>query len=272
MFKQRVITGLLLALVASLILYYSNTYFFTAVSILLLVGCALEWLQLIPFTQWPAKCLFLGSLLIAMVGIQYLFNTWLALGGFVWVIIAFAIVRFPKSQSLWGCPYRIAAFAVVLLPLFAQSLINLFAMPEGKALILYLFLLVCSADTGAYLTGKVCGRHKLIPEVSPGKTIEGAFGGALLTCVVALAAFPYFKTHLVMSHQYPLAPWLLMAAVVFIMALIGDLSIILLKRRVHLKDTGALFPGHGGLLDRLDSLIAAAPAFYFIFCALTQGT
>jgi len=126
---------------------------------------------------------------------------------------------------------------------------------HGSDLIVYLLCLVWAADIGAYLAGKCWGRHKLIPRVSPGKTVEGMMGGFLLTMLVAFVAYWYFRP--VYSFL-----WFVIAAGIMLISLLGDLFISMLKRRRNLKDTGQIFPGHGGVLDRLDSLIAALPLFY----------
>ena len=128
-------------------------------------------------------------------------------------------------------------------------------MPDGHAWVLYLLTLVWAADIGAYFAGKYWGRHKLIPRVSPGKTVEGAVGGFVLSMLVTLAGFAYF-------HPQSIGIWFLIAALTTLISMLGDLFISMLKRRSQLKDTGHILPGHGGVLDRLDSLIAAAPMIY----------
>jgi len=118
-----------------------------------------------------------------------------------------------------------------------------------------LMAIVWAADIGAYLVGKQCGEHKMIPQVSPGKSWEGLFGGLGLACIVGgvesiwLNPFSNFK-------------WFSLVVLVALISVVGDLWMSLLKRRCQLKDTGHLIPGHGGLLDRLDSLLAALPVFY----------
>ena len=268
MFKQRLITALVLVPLVFLALYYSNLTCFTAVAVFVLIACGMEWLQLIPLTNGKSKLIFLLAMLVGMALIHLIFNIWLGLGFFIWLLISLAICTFPKTQQYWSCPYRVAAVAIVLLPLFAQSLINIYMQPNGKALIVFLLLLVWAADIGAYLAGKLCGQHKLIPNVSPGKTIEGLLGGAVLCLLVGVTGYLYFQPH----PQSSLVPWLIMTGFVFVMALVGDLFISMLKRHVGIKDTGNIFPGHGGILDRLDSLIAAAPAFYFMYHVVIQGT
>lgn len=272
MFRQRLITGLILAPLILLSIFYSNLVVFIGVTSVLLVACGTEWLQLIPFSHLRSKVAFLAGLLIAMTLIHLVFYYWLGLGLFIWFLILFALCTYPKSQFLWGTPLVVVIFSMVLLPLFSQSLINIYQMPDGKALIVYLLFLVWGADIGGYFAGKLWGQHKLISAVSPGKTIEGVIGGSILTTLVALLAYFYFQSNfgLFLSHKVLL--WMAMAIFVFIMALIGDLFISMLKRRVHLKDTGNLIPGHGGILDRLDSLIAAAPAFYSALYWISQGT
>ena len=134
----------------------------------------------------------------------------------------------------------------------------LYLMPQGKVLIVYVLLLVWSTDIGAYFAGKLYGKHKLIASVSPGKTIEGSLGGLVLAMLVSWLGYAYLA-----PDKMP--EWFLMSFVTVLMAMLGDLSISMLKRRCAVKDTGAIFPGHGGALDRLDSLIAALPVFFVLY-------
>ena len=121
---------------------------------------------------------------------------------------------------------------------------------------MYLFTLVWTADSGAYFTGKAFGKHKLIPDVSPNKTIEGLVGGLALTAIV-IAAVAYYR-HLTGLH---LAGFVMLSMVTVLASVLGDLFESLLKRQANIKDSGTLLPGHGGVLDRIDSILAAAPIF-----------
>lgn len=126
--------------------------------------------------------------------------------------------------------------------------------PDGRW-VLMAFLIVWAADIGGYVAGRLFGRHKLAPSISPAKTWEGLAGGVILVLAAGLVA----ATWLVAENDY--LAWLLLLLGVAIISVIGDLAESLLKRQAGVKDSGRLLPGHGGLLDRLDSLLAVAPVF-----------
>ncbi|MEW6077993.1 MAG: phosphatidate cytidylyltransferase [Thermodesulfobacteriota bacterium] len=154
--------------------------------------------------------------------------------------------------------------AMVYLALPLAFLVMLHQDPRGNTWILMMFFLVFCGDIGAYYAGTFFGRHKLIPEVSPGKTIEGAFGGMTATvgigCLINLA-LPFLPW----GMDMPRFPWV-MAPLFFVVVSIcgqaGDLFESLLKREAGLKDSGVIFPGHGGLLDRVDAVLFAIPIVY----------
>ncbi len=124
-------------------------------------------------------------------------------------------------------------------------------------LLSFFFLVIMGADTGAYFTGRALGKRKLAPKISPGKTWEGAGGGLAASLLLAtLAHFWFFP-------ELPLAVALPLAAVMNVLGVLGDLTESALKRGVDMKDAGSIFPGHGGLLDRLDSLLFNAPLLYY---------
>jgi phosphatidate cytidylyltransferase len=149
-------------------------------------------------------------------------------------------------------------FALVYLIVFPAFVPRLHSLPHGPAWLLFLLCLVWLGDTAAYYGGKTMGRHKLSPSVSPGKTVEGSLT-ALVACAVLALAF----RHYALMH---LAPWKLVAIAVLssVVAQAGDLLESLMKRAYQVKDSGRLIPGHGGVFDRFDSLIFAAPFFYLL--------
>ena len=258
MLKQRFFTALCLVMFVIALLFYGNSQLIIWSIALLTMLCAYEWTQLIPIKS--TACVFVGCFLLIMLLIiaitMYAAQTIsiLFVIGF-WSAVFSALCTFPTSQRYWGyMPIVIAAGYWVFYE-FIISFEYLLTLEHGRALIMYLLILVWTADIAAYFFGKYFGKQKLIPQVSPGKTQEGLFGGFIITIMIAYIASYYFMPS-------NLVHWFAVASIVFIYAVIGDLFISMLKRRVSLKDTGTLLPGHGGLLDRLDSLIAAAPVFY----------
>ena len=130
-----------------------------------------------------------------------------------------------------------------------------------------LFLMLWSSDTGAYCVGSLFGKHKLAPAVSPGKTWEGSLGGLLTTILVGCVMAYYFPMHTVGPISNYLA-WILLAVLVCVTGTMGDLVESLIKRHLGIKDSGKVLPGHGGLLDRFDSMLFAAPTAFLYFWVL----
>lgn len=256
MFKQRLTTTLILGPCVILIMFFIPHFFFKLIILSLVLICALEWLSLIPVQNFLLASIFIFSVFVFIWIMQFKLTFWLHFICIMWALTFLAILYFPASQTIWGNKIFVWALGLIFLPAFAQTMIKIHYLPYGNLLIIYLLLLVWAADIGAYVIGKFCGSHKLIPKVSPGKTIEGSAGGFLFAMSIAVASCFYLKQIIVFT-------WLFQAAAIILVSMIGDLFISMLKRRVGLKDTGNLLPGHGGLLDRLDSLIAASPIFYY---------
>lgn len=126
--------------------------------------------------------------------------------------------------------------------------------PAGQWLVVWLIFVACITDTAAYFTGRTCGRHRLAPAVSPAKTWEGFAGGLAVGALSGTALAWALGWH-------PLATWLGAAVAVALLAVVGDLFESAIKRATGVKDSGALLPGHGGVLDRIDSILATSPAF-----------
>lgn len=256
MFRQRLLTTLVLVPCVLLAIIYAQDWMLGLAILLLVMLGGWEWAQMIPLTKKSHRFVFLGVFFAFLWFGSYWFQYWAMAGFLVWFGVLLAVLSFPDSQKIWGRPMMVGMMCLILLPLFAYCFVATYQHPYGRALILYLLFLVWAADIGAYLMGKQWGRHKLIPLVSPGKTIEGTIGGFIFSMGVALIGYFYFLPISMMR-------WFALAAVTALVSVLGDLFISLLKRRCHLKDTGHIFPGHGGILDRIDSLIAATPFFYF---------
>jgi phosphatidate cytidylyltransferase len=134
----------------------------------------------------------------------------------------------------------------------------------GSWTLLFVMSLVWVADTGAYFTGRAFGARKLLPSVSPNKTIEGLFGGVGAASV--LAVIVTIKTHTSMHQSFAIIASSILAVLA---SVLGDLTESLFKRVAGIKDSGSLLPGHGGILDRIDSLTAALPVFVISYLLLS---
>jgi phosphatidate cytidylyltransferase len=156
---------------------------------------------------------------------------------------------------------------VIYVAVLAGCLVGVRMMPDSltqplttrlsSKLLLMFFAMVIFADTGAYYTGRLVGRHKLAPRVSPGKTIEGVVGGL----VAAIAAGPLAR--ITFFHEIPIVHAMVLGALIGVIGPIGDLAESMLKRGADVKDSGTLLPGHGGMLDRVDSILFCAPLLYY---------
>jgi phosphatidate cytidylyltransferase len=168
-----------------------------------------------------------------------------------WVLALIWIIFAPRRVTVWSAG---AAGVLALVPAWL-ALVRLLDLSDGAHWVLFTLLLVWSADIGAYFAGHRFGRLRLAPEVSPGKTWEGVLGGFALSAIVAVAGSAWF-----VLPAYTFVP-LCLAAVAF--SIVGDLTESLLKRFAGVKDSGTLFPGHGGVMDRIDSVTGAAPVLFF---------
>ncbi|WP_028779853.1 phosphatidate cytidylyltransferase [Shewanella sp. 38A_GOM-205m] len=282
MLKQRIITAIwLIPLVMGAIFLLPASYFSWALVAVFLIA-AKEWGRIIDsrceVTQWS----FTATLAIVLVAINLLVPAdavWsrgqlhpimlaiILIGACWWLFSLVLVISYPRSAKLWqGSPMLKSMFGqLTLLPCFA-SLISLKALSSpadpyfGGILVFLVMLTVWAADSGAYFAGKALGRIKLMPNVSPAKTLEGLLGG-LLTTMVVVAGVCYF------SPEQELG--LLVAVTLFtaLASALGDLSESMFKRAAKIKDSGTILPGHGGVLDRIDSLTAALPVFTLIYIA-----
>ena len=163
--------------------------------------------------------------------------------------------RSPLEQSLKDGAKTIFAVFYLLFTLGTLSMTRI--LPEGEWLIFFLLLVTWASDTGAYYAGTLWGRHPLAPRISPKKTVEGLVGGLIGAIIIAYVARWWFLPELSGLDC------LILAILLTFTGLWGDLTESAMKRSVGVKDSGGILPGHGGMLDQLDSLLFAAPAFYY---------
>ncbi len=264
MLKKRLITAAILVPLVLFAILYAHPLVLLGLLVFALGLAANEWASLIPLKSVRTKFVFFATLIVSAVLCFFGFWLWLLLGLFVWGLMMLAIMTYPASERVWGMSWFVWLLGCIFLPLLGVSAAKLYLNAHGAGLIIYVLALVSVSDSGAYFAGRLLGKHALIPHVSSGKTIEGALGGLILPMgVAAIGAWIWSP------HDLPI--WFGIALITVVVSIFGDLAISMLKRRCHLKDTGNLLPGHGGILDRLDSLLAALPWFYAGFSYFFPG-
>jgi len=259
--RQRLITATVLLLLIVLLIFQASSQIFLAFLILVALFAGQEWGRLSLFSRPFA--LLLGVLLALLLLLPLWLNNlvgpvladvsvaaWLLWGG---LMLLSSPGLLDKSAS-WQRPLT----GFLLLPAFLPAF--WFAMQlqhQAPHQLLWVILMISAGDVGAMTFGKLWGRRRLIPQISPGKTWEGLLGGLLASAIVGtLGAWIWLG-----AHPLVLCSGALLGVVTAIFAVIGDLAESYLKRRADRKDSGQLLPGHGGLLDRLDSISAGIPVF-----------
>ena len=262
MLKQRIITAFVLIVVLIWVLFtWSQPAFAVFLGVFVLAG-AWEWTALCGLKKLPVRLLYL-ALVAAAGGVLILTPslTWplMLVATLWWVWIFVELIAYPDVRRgfLASLPGKLLSGFVLLLPAWIVPLVLRAQSPQGEWLVLYLLLIVWAADTGAYFAGHRWGKTKLAPLISPGKTWEGVAGGLATVLVLALAAGVYGMRY---SGLW-LAAWVALALVTAFVSVLGDLFESRIKRAAGVKDSGILFPGHGGVLDRIDAYTAAAPLF-----------
>lgn len=262
MLKQRIITAvILIPLVVAAIFLFETKWFAMLFAVFVGIG-AWEWATLCKLNK--LYCYSYSLITVLILAIIYwvdeniLYNGIMACGVIYW-LMAIVLVVMYQTQAInftKSTPILLAIGLLLLIPMWA-SLTVLKSFPaNGAALLMFLMLLIWGADTAAYFIGKKWGKRRLASRVSPGKTWEGSSAGIVAGIVITLA-------YVIVSNQllsFGLAFIGLSIMTVFI-SIIGDLMESMVKREANIKDSGSILPGHGGVMDRLDSLTAAGPVF-----------
>ena len=263
MLKQRVITALILSVVVIWAVLSLPTAWFGMGLLAIILLAAWEWGGLLNLPKFADR---LGYCLIVFGVIAVLWWLWegplllwlvLIPSGLFWCYVWLWLWRYSVDPNRRNPPliWKLSGLVVLTAPFVA-----LLALHDGAVLgpgyVVFLFMLVWIADSGAYFAGRRWGRTKLASRVSPGKTREGVYGA--LTAALGFAVIGALALGLGVA-QWPLFILICMVTVIF--SIIGDLFESMLKRQRGIKDSGSLLPGHGGILDRVDSMTAAAPVF-----------
>lgn len=254
MLKTRIITAaVLIGLLLVVILWLPPVATKVAMTAVVLAG-AWEWSAFLRLQAVPGRVLYVCVVAACLAALwrltlaepACLLLLVVALGW--WVAALLWVVFAPRRAASWSAAL---AGLLALAPAWVALVRLRIDVPRGAQWLLFALCLVWAADIGAYFAGRSFGRVRLAPLVSPGKTWEGVLGGLLLAALVALWGSRWFAV--------PVLPFVALCLVVVAFSIVGDLTESLLKRFAGLKDSGTLFPGHGGVMDRIDSLTSALP-------------
>jgi len=272
MLKNRILTASLLAPLAILAILLLPDHWFALVWGIAIAVCAWEWSNLAGLAAIPARAGFVAVCVGAMTSYQQWageVEEWLAWPVVAWWVL-FSVLLRKIPAKLVAVQYPVAARLLVgVFVLVSAWILMVWTQHNLRELqLLYLFLLVWVADIGAYFAGKRWGLTKLCPEISPGKTVEGVYGAlgavTLLALATAAALLAFGEEGSSFAH-FDAVKWLdfvMLSLATALFSVVGDLFESLVKRVRGVKDSGAILPGHGGLLDRLDSIVAAVSIYY----------
>lgn len=274
MLKQRIITALILAPIVVGGLFFLPPLGFALFTAAALAIAGWEWANMAGIARQTGRWAYAATLLVVMGGLYQLPDSateWvLWLTAFWWILALWLVAAYPRGKSYWqGTGQRL----MMGLPVLVGAWLGLNHLRTGELsvglwdsnllLILYTFLVVWGADIGAYFAGRAFGRRKLAPQVSPGKSWAGVYGGMAVVLLLALAVA--WQAQLSGAESLLL---ILVSLITAALSVVGDLLESMLKRNRGIKDSSQLLPGHGGVMDRVDSLVAAIPVLALCFTQL----
>ncbi|WP_432471911.1 phosphatidate cytidylyltransferase [Amphritea sp. HPY] len=260
MLKQRFWTALVLApIVLAGLFLLSFELFKLFIAAIVLLG-AWEWANLSGIQSATGRFGYVSLVAALLALANYIlpggdYESLLLLAVGFWIVALFWVVNYPSAKGWQSGWQRFLIGLVVLVPSW-MALVSIQRHPGGDVILLMLLLLIWGADIGAYFAGKTWGNKKLAPHVSPGKTLAGLWGGLVACALVSLGFIVYLELELMVAVYL-----LLLSVIAGLVSVLGDLFESMLKRYRGIKDSSNLLPGHGGILDRIDSITSAAPLF-----------
>ncbi len=279
MLVQRIITALVLAAVAiSAIFILPSLLFYLFVGIIVLIA-GWEWTKLSGIDTVFGKLLFLICLIIPMLGVTFWTQVlevlsqllawpelrqksglieWLVIGPVLyWVVMMFLIKKAPDSLLKIELKKRYKVFIGWFILFSAWMFLSKLRAFYGPEAAMYFLGLIWIADIAAYFVGRKFGKDKLAPLISPGKTVQGMHGAIVSAIVCGILLALYYEYPIMIALDFGM-----LSVMTVTVSIYGDLFFSIVKRKNEVKDSGSLLPGHGGVLDRIDSVIAAAPFYY----------
>jgi len=283
--KQRIVTAVILILGFSGITIFLSSFLFTMFVSSVVLVASWEWGAFVGLKNIRSRVGYLSVIVSIILGLCLLLGITpttesinllgvlitSGLGLLFWVM-AFSILKnYPINAERWNNKYKILTMGILaLLPAWVGLIQLKYLLAEGY-LVLALVAMVAAVDTGAYFAGKQFGYKKLAPNVSPNKSWEGVWGGLGLCFLLNIVLIWVLNNYIQPLSALQIMLLILSSLAVTFFDVIGDLFESMLKRNCHIKDSGALLPGHGGVLDRVDGLIAVIPSFVLIVLFALDG-
>ena len=269
MTRTRVLAALTMAPFAIAAVLFLPTPWIVALAAVMFLAGLWEWLRLADIDDTLARTVLLVVNLMLMVALVWasrsesggslvLFQLMVVLGVIWWLLSMIWLKHydFASDHDTHARVFKLAGGTLAVIPAWCALAVIHAGQPHGHRWLLIALAIVWAADSGAYFAGRRFGKRKLSPRISPNKTVEGMAGGAIAGIAVALIGAPFAGASVA---QLPAVA--LVAAIAVGFSVVGDLFESLLKRHVGAKDSGDLIPGHGGILDRIDGVLAALPVF-----------
>lgn len=255
---QRIRTAIILVILVGFTMFANSPMLFVS---LLAVGVAIasyEWTKLTP--NLSSRFVFVAMVsavsLLTLLLPESIWRLWWLASAVLWGLAVFWVLQFPKSV-IWHGLRPLSVMGLVMLTSAITSMFFLWQISPW--LLLYVFGLVWCTDSGAYFVGRKFGRRKMAPNVSPNKSMEGLAGGIMAGVLLCIVVWWFNKDRSVENLTF--MGMLGVSVLTVVGSVFGDLFESMLKRQAGVKDSGTILPGHGGVLDRIDSLLAATPIF-----------
>lgn len=278
MLRQRVITAIVMAVVLIAATTWLAPFYFALVLTPIVVMAAWEWGGFIGLDSGEARTSYCVTIALMLVGLFFLLGispaavsldqtrvaTLLLLGMTFWIFSLFMLWGYPGNRNVWNDPSRIATMGIFsLLPTWI-GLVQLKYLQTDGYYLFALIILVAAVDIGAFFVGSSFGRRKLAPDLSPKKSWEGVWGGMAACVLIGSGLIWLMHSQLQTLSTTQFIVLFILTGLITVLSVVGDLLESMLKRNQSIKDSGALLPGHGGILDRIDGLMAATPVYVLL--------
>lgn len=260
MLKNRIFTALAIAFFVLIAIFLLPLWAFSLFFLVAAGFGVFEWAGFAGLKSALAKYLYTG-LFVVLCALLYLqkdyFTDFITLVVILWAFAIASILIYPRSEPLYQNQWFVGSLGLLIMVGAWVSLCVLRASDQGAWWLFWLFVLTTATDVGAYFVGKAYGKNHLAKQLSPGKTWEGAIGGGAIATLLCAST-------LILWQSYAVGAALLLTLVLVCISVFGDLFESLLKRTSGIKDSGTILPGHGGALDRIDSVIAVLPLLAWV--------